>query len=435
MKVGTRFVMLAAIAALVVIAGVVPVLAQSPNFPNFGGSLTSLTLNGNAAQNGNVLRLTPNQLDQAGSAWFNIQQPVAGTFSTTFTFQISGANTTQPGCAPDQFGFCPADGFAFLIQNSPTGANSGLAALGPDGCGIGFGDSSTGCTPPTGGITNSVAVEFDTFQNGDDPSNNHVAIQSCQTSSNTRDPGICRIADNPNLQTTGAVTTTGSTTVTWASGNQFNTAWVPGTTILINGSPFSIASVGSATSLTVTVAPPAFSTPTPYSVAINMADGNPHQVTITFAPPVMGVSTGTLDVILDNTDLFPPTNSNPTGGVPFDMTSISLNSGNAWVGFTAGTGGADDNQDILSWTFTPQTQTALVTVNQQSTLNFQNTAQQNVYDYTSQLTSGAPTTVQIKPILMTQPACNVIVQKSFWPAHCFVYNNAENSGMDAAVMF
>src|SRR5579862_3031860 len=191
MKVGTRFVMLAAIAALVVIAGVVPVLAQSPNFPNFGGSLTSLTLNGNAAQNGNVLRLTPNQLDQAGSAWFNIQQPVAGTFSTTFTFQISGANTTQPGCAPDQFGFCPADGFAFLIQNSPTGANSGLAALGPDGCGIGFGDSSTGCTPPTGGITNSVAVEFDTFQNGDDPSNNHVAIQSCQTSSNTRDPGIC----------------------------------------------------------------------------------------------------------------------------------------------------------------------------------------------------------------------------------------------------
>ena len=44
----------------------------------------------------------------------------------------------------------------------------------------------------------------------------------------------------------------------------------------------------------------------------------------------------------------------------FDITTIGLNSGNAWVGFTAATGGADDNQDILSWTFQPQAQTAVV---------------------------------------------------------------------------
>ncbi len=44
----------------------------------------------------------------------------------------------------------------------------------------------------------------------------------------------------------------------------------------------------------------------------------------------------TLDVILDNTDLFP-------GGVPFDLNSLTLggtNSDTAYVGFTAATGGA-----------------------------------------------------------------------------------------------
>ncbi len=358
----TKLVMLAAIAALVVLAGTTPVLAQSPNFPNFS-SIANLTLNGNAAQNGNVLRLTPNTTNQAGSAWFNTQQPVSAAFSTTFSFQLSGANTVIGGCILNPFGFCPADGISFTIQNSA------LTALGPDGCGIGFGDSSTGCTPPTGGITNSVAVEFDIFQNPDDPSNNHVSVQSCLTSANSRDPGVCRIADNPNVQ------------------------------------------------------------------PVNMSDGNPHLVTITYAPPAGGSGPGTLDVILDNNDLFPPTPTNPTGGVAFDMTAISLNGGNAWVGFTAATGGADDNQDILSWTFTPNTQSALVTTGALSTVNFQNAAQQNVYDYTAQLTSGPPVAVQFKPILMTQAACDAIVQKNFWPARCFVYNNAENSGMDAAVMF
>jgi hypothetical protein len=156
-----------------------------------------------------------------------------------------------------------------------------------------------------------------------------------------------------------------------------------------------------------------------------MADGNVHSVTINYSGP----STKLLDVILDNTDLFP-------GGVVFDLTTISLNSGNAWVGFTAATGGGDDNQDILSWTFTPQAQTAVVTTNAPATLSFPNAAGNNVYDYTAQLTQQYPTpVVQVQPILMTQAACDALVQKNFWPARCFVYENAENSGMDAAVMF
>jgi hypothetical protein len=362
MKGIARLLIVAAIAALIVVTGSTIAWAQNcptaPNYlPDFSSNQTCLTLNGTTpgypgfytavSGKGTVLRITPNSTFTAGSAWFNTQQPVAGAFSTTFTFQLSGGNTQDS----------PADGIAFLIQNSSTGTSS----LGPDGCGIGFGDSSSGCTPSTGGITNSLAIEFNTFLNsGVDTSNNDVTIQNCsQTGPNSVDP-TCTVVGgvNNNLLTT-------------------------------------------------------------------MADGKVHSVTINYSGP----STKLLDVILDNNDLFP-------GGVAFDLTTISLNSGNAWVGFTAATGGGDDNQDILSWTFTPQSQTAVITTTAQSTLSFPNAAGSNVYDYTARLTAQYPTpVVQILPILMTQSACDAIVQKSFWPARCFVYENAENSGLDAAVMF
>jgi hypothetical protein len=352
---------LAAIAALVVVTGSTTAWAQCPTSPNylpdFSSNQACLTLNGTTpgypgfytavSGSGTVLRITPNSTDTAGSAWFTTQQPVSGAFSTTFTFQLTGGNT----------GDSPADGIAFLIQNAATGA----ASLGPEGCGIGFGDSSSGCAPPTGGITNSLAIEFNTFLNpGVDPSNNDVTIQNCSgTGANSVDP-TCTVVGGVNS-----------------------------------------------------------------NLPVTMADGNVHSVTINYSGP----STKLLDVILDNTDLFP-------GGVVFDLTTISLNSGNAWVGFTAATGGGDDNQDILSWTFTPQAQTAVVTTNAPATLSFPNAAGNNVYDYTAQLTQQYPTpVVQVQPILMTQAACDALVQKNFWPARCFVYENAENSGMDAAVMF
>jgi hypothetical protein len=337
----TRLIMVSAIAAQLVMGAVMPVLAQNPNFPNFS-SVANLTFNGNAAQSGAVLRVTPAVWSQDGSAWFNTPQPVAGAFSTTFTFQLSGSTTY------------PADGFAFVIQNSA------LTALGPtnDGCGIGFGDSSTGCAPTTGGIPNSLAVEFDTYQNADDPNSNHVAIQSCQTGPNTTDSGVCRIADNSNLP-------------------------------------------------------------------ITLSDGSVHTVTITYSGP----GTKLLDVILDSIDLFP-------GGVVFDMATIGLTSGNALVGFTAATGGGDDNQDILSWTFSPGAQSAVISTNALAVLSFPNAAGTNVYDYTAQLTTPyANPVLSVQPILSTTAACNTLVQKNFWPARCFVYENAENSGLDVPVMF
>jgi hypothetical protein len=236
--------------------------------------------------------------------------------------------------------------------------------LGPDGCGIGFGDDTLiGCTSSTGGIPNSLAVEFNSYQNsGIDPSNSDVTIQNCSgTGANSVDPS-CSIAIND---------------------------------------------------LTKLANP------------INIADGNVHTVTINYSGP----STKLLDVILDTIDLFP-------GGITFDLTTLSLNSGNAWVGFTAATGGGDDNQDILSWTFTPQSQAAVVTTTGTTTLTFPNASGTNVYDFTAGLTAPyAQPVVQIQPVVMTSAACDALVQKNFWPARCFVYQNAENTGLDAAVMF
>jgi Legume lectin domain len=357
-----RFVTLAAIAVLLVVAGSTTARAQScptsPNYlPDFSSNQTCLTLNGTTpgypgfytavSGTGTVLRLTPNSTFTAGSAWFSTQQTVGtGTFSTTFTFQLSGSNT--------QYG--PADGIAFVIQNSPP---PGTNALGPDGCGIGFGDDTSGCTLSTGGIPNSLTVELNTFLNqGIDPSNNDITIQNCSgTLPNSVDPS-CTVAVNSNLPST-------------------------------------------------------------------MADGNIHTVTINYSGP----ATKLLDVILDNVDLFP-------GGVFFDLTTIGLNSGSAWVGFTAATGGGDDNQDILSWTFTPQAQTAVITTTAPAVLPFPNAAGTNVYDYTAQLTSQYPTpVVQLQPILMSQSACDALVQQSFRTARCFVYENAENTGLASAVLF
>ena len=372
----TRLLVLAATAALLV-AGSAVAWAQgcptSPNFsPDFSSNQSCLTLTNNGADPGypgfypptpppptgvtNVLRLTPNQFFTAGSAWYNTQQSATGAFSTTFTFQLGG--TTAGGSGN-------ADGFAFLIQNSAANA------LGPDGCGIGFGDDTLiGCAPTTGGIANSLAVEFNTYQNvGIDPSGSDVTIQNCSgTGPNSVDPS-CSLA---------------------------------------------------VTDLTQLATP------------INLADGNVHTVTINYS----GSSTTLLDVIVDCNDLFPPTEGKNYDGVLFNLSTIGLNGNNAWVGFTAATGGGDDNQDILSWTFTPNSQTSVITTGSPATLSFPNASGNTAYAYTAQLTASYPTPViQVQPILMTAAACDALVQANFWPARCFVYQNAENTGMDAAVMF
>jgi uncharacterized repeat protein (TIGR01451 family) len=314
-----------------------------------------------------VLRLTPNTTDQAGSAWFITPQAVADTFSTTFTFQLSDTNTPPPS-------YGPADGFAFVIQNSPpsqaTPPGGATTALESYGCSLGFGQGSCTSGP---GIPNSIAIGFDTYQNSNisDVSNNHVEVQSCGVNPNSVD-GSCRLAD-VNLN---------------------------------NFSPF-----------------------------INISDGNIHTVTVTYTPPTPPAVLGTLDVILDNNDLFPAANSQP-GGVAFDMTTLGLTNGTAYIGFTAATGGGDDDQDILSWTFTPQSESAVINSNTPTDLNFGGGTDNGGYNANALLSPNSPaTTFQATPIPVTQAVCNQLVQQTFSTAQCFVYDNAFGPGQPGSVLF
>ncbi len=133
---------------------------------NGSPSLPQVTTSGN-------LRLTSADLNQHGSAWFRVQQPLASGFTTAFQFQISNTNMCF---------FCsfPADGLAVVIQNDP----AGTGAIGYTGNGqnlsYGNNDVST-ANGPGSAILNSLAIELDTHQNSEysDPDGNHIAVQSC----------------------------------------------------------------------------------------------------------------------------------------------------------------------------------------------------------------------------------------------------------------
>jgi hypothetical protein len=302
--IGVALILLAAFSAQ---HGVAQTCPTSPSYsPDFSSNQSCLTLLGNGFSStptvasfqpggsGTVLQITPNSTQQRGYAWYTTPQPVGNSFSTTFTFQLTSASNP------------PADGFAFVIQNSSTGAST-VGPTGSDGCGLGFGDdpSTAGntCVNATGGITNSVAVGFKISNNGAGiPDPDSVFVASNGTGANCVDTTVpnCVIAEND----------------------------LSGT----DTSPNSFGCEGS---------------------GICMGDGNVHAVTITYTTQPSSSQTncsgsaGCLDVIMDGTDLFPT-------GVPFNMTSIGLTNNSAYVGFTGATGGSVENNNILSWAFTPK---------------------------------------------------------------------------------
>ena len=120
------------------------------DFNNFANT-TGLKLNGNAASAGNNLQLTDAVNYEVGSA-YSLQPLVIDadtSFTTHFTFRIAG-------------GTAGADGMAFVLQNDTDGSN----ALGTAGGALGY-----------DGVSNSLAIEFDTYQNGTtDPNANHIDI-------------------------------------------------------------------------------------------------------------------------------------------------------------------------------------------------------------------------------------------------------------------
>lgn len=128
----------------------------SISFDNFAFPF-GMTLAGNAVAPGTFgasLELTGFGPDETGSGWFSVQQDVAGAFETFFDFRATAGE---------------ADGLAFVIQNDQ------VDALGAPGNGLGYEN-----------IANSVAIEFDTFQDvgKSDPTDNHISVHTTGVTGN-----------------------------------------------------------------------------------------------------------------------------------------------------------------------------------------------------------------------------------------------------------
>lgn len=119
-----------------------------------GAAASDMQLNGSAKLTGatptaptpaNALQLTSNMPNLAGSA-FDKNEQIINKFDTSFDFVYPAGSTP------------PADGFAFVIQNSIAGPK----ALGGNDGELGYGTLNV----YQGGIMNSVAIKFDLFDNG-----------------------------------------------------------------------------------------------------------------------------------------------------------------------------------------------------------------------------------------------------------------------------
>ncbi len=268
-------------AASLSLVAAVSVSAQSFTYSNFSSAALAanpLQINGDAAApvfNGStdVLRLTPAEDDQAGSAFSlnTVQLGDNASFSTAFSFQMTNGGGISDGTS-NPLG---ADGIVFVLN---TVANN-VGALGQ---GVGY-----------QGVANSVGIKFDTwddsagsFPTDNDPNGNFVAIY-----------------------------TDGSTHLHASSGP--NTAY---------NTP------GDATSY--------------YTPSTSMKDGD-----IWYAWIDYNGATDELDVSLsDGVDVRPAT---PQLSETIDLNSASIlgSSPEVYAGFTSGTGGAYDDNDILSWGF------------------------------------------------------------------------------------
>src|ERR1700678_1858558 len=290
MKLGlTKFVAVAAISVLMLLAGSTIAWAQCPASPAYSPDFTSnqscVALNSDGVFNvfsgSNVLQLSTSVGNQIGSAWYSTPQTVENGFTTSFQFQFTAPSTP------------PADGIAFVIQNASTGTKA-IGFTGGTGGALGYGDNDSNANPSQGeGIPNSLAIEFDTYQNGWDPAGNgngsdsHVAVQSCGT------------GPNPSHHN-----------------------------YLCGGTSGSNSTIG-----------------VPAVTSTNMAHGNVHSVTITYIAACSTCTPATLanlQVTLDGADVF----ATP---VTIDLSTIGLGAGqSAYVGFTGATGGGWETQDILS---------------------------------------------------------------------------------------
>ncbi len=198
-------------------------------------------------------------------------------------------------------------------------SGGGATALGGGGGCIGY-----------SGINNSVALEFDTYTNPWDPNNNHIALQGCG-------------AGLPNSADHNAFTVSSQT-------RNCSVGLSGGTVSTLITNPVTSAALAA------------------NQVAVNLADGNVHQVVVVYNGP-NEPTPNLLQVFLDPA-YNPGTRTPVAGSIPVfsgtvDMTTLVnlIDGTNAYVGFTSATGSAFERHELMAWTFTPHT-----TVTQQQPL-------------------------------------------------------------------
>jgi hypothetical protein len=236
--------------------------------------------------NGGVLRLTAAIPNQHAAAWYYQPQMISTGFTTAFQFRISNTNLCL---------FCtfPADGMALVIQNDPAG--TGAIGYTGDGQNMAYGNNDVStASGPGNAITNSLAIELDTYQNTNysDPNGNHIAVQSC----------------GPN----------NASTLTPNSADHDYTC-----------------PDGNLAKIALQTLP----------AGVSLSDGNVHTITVNYLPPGTCTSgCNNLSVYMDSTLILQAT-LNIT-------TQLNLNgNGGAYIGFTAATGSHVENNDVLSWSF------------------------------------------------------------------------------------
>lgn len=145
-------------------------------------SQSGLTLNDAVASDGTII-LASSQRDRKGSFFTTAQYDVSN-FSAVFQFRISSPGGDSDGISAG------ADGLAFVIQRA------GATALGSFGEGLGY-----------EGISNSLAVEFDTYRNNsqnslaNDPDSNHIGINTGGSITSLATVGVATAFDNSSAET------------------------------------------------------------------------------------------------------------------------------------------------------------------------------------------------------------------------------------------
>jgi hypothetical protein len=361
----------------------------------------SIDPTGGSGSNQYATLMTQPTTEQNSSLWFSVPQKVTDGFTVWFAFKFT----------PNSASYATADGLAFVLQNAQgpltapnsgsdpstlcTESGSGLTVMGgPGGC-IGY-----------GGIDNSVALELDTFQNSWDPmdgtnpnssNDNHIALQSCGA-------GLSNSPNHYSFQNASGQAATCQVSLAGPNGP------IP---TLISNPQSSTPGVGTVT----------------------LADGNVHQIVMIYSGP-NEATPNLLQVYIDPPYVSgthtPAANAVPVFSGTYNLASAMnlINSGtandSAYIGFTSSTGAAFEQNELMTWTYTPHT-----TVTEEQPLNPPGTPTTfpfGTHDYVVTFPLGGASTSGISMVVTANtvaPALftELIAPTPFGGSQCQVYDD------------